>query len=381
MDGLQFDAAGAVAGIDESYRMLHGKRRICRHQANQQAITFANANGAKFSVVLRVANDGVAFRYEFPDSDSTVRTVTGESTGFRLPADATAWIQPFQEPSKYTPAYEEYYQNGIPSGTASPNEAGWVLPALFHVPGGDRWVLLAEAAGDGTYCGTRLAQQAANGVYRVRFPQPGEGNGVGEVRPRSTLALGHAVAGDPSGSDAGRDLRIDADQRPEPAHGGRQHGLDQAGPGLVELVVGPRQPARLQQAEGVRGPGGGDGLGVLAGRRQLDADGWRQRAAAGQVCRRQGRGPVPVVQLGRPAQQRDGEAPRLPARSGGPAVRVQAAPGLGHQGSQSGLLPERQAGHDAAVPGHPEGRRGRPGCWSISTAARCRAAGRAPTRT
>ena len=33
-----------------------------------------------------------------------------------------------------TPAYEEYYHNGIPAGTAAPGEAGWRLPALFQVP-------------------------------------------------------------------------------------------------------------------------------------------------------------------------------------------------------------------------------------------------------
>ncbi len=187
LDDLQFSDAGSVQAIDETYRKPHGKRTVCRSQANQQSIAFANPAGAKVQVTLRVANDGVAFRYEFPEQDQTPRVVRTEATGFRVPDGARAWIQPYQEPSKWTPAYEEYFQNGIPAGTAAPGEAGWCLPALFQVPQGDRWLLLAEAAVDGSYCGSRLQPAAPHGVYRLRFPQAGEGNGVGDVCPHATL--------------------------------------------------------------------------------------------------------------------------------------------------------------------------------------------------
>jgi hypothetical protein len=187
VDGLRFTGAGTLQAIDETYRKLHGKRTVCRSQANQQSFSFENPAGAKLQLTLRVANDGVAFRYEFPEQDETRRTVLSEATGFRLPDGARAWIQPYQEPSQYTPAYEEYFQNGIPAGTAAPGEAGWCLPALFQVFQGNRWLLLAESAVDGTYCGTRLQPSAPHGVYRIRFPQAGEGNHVGEVCPQSTL--------------------------------------------------------------------------------------------------------------------------------------------------------------------------------------------------
>jgi hypothetical protein len=187
VDGLRLTATGELQTIDETYPTPHGKRSVRRSWAKQQSFAFENPAGAKVQVTFRVANDGVAFRYEFSERDETRRTVLNEATGFRLPAGALAWIQPYQEPSKYTPAYEEYFQNGIPAGAAAPGEAGWCLPALFRVPEGERWLLLAESAVDGTYCGTRLQPSAPHGVYRIRFPQAGEGNGVGDVGPQSTL--------------------------------------------------------------------------------------------------------------------------------------------------------------------------------------------------
>jgi hypothetical protein len=187
VDALQFVAAGRVLTIDESYQLVHGKRRECRVHAHRQVLTFQNAQGARVQLELHVADGGAAFRYGFPEEDDTQRTVTGEATGFRVPDGAVAWIQPYQEPSKWTPAYEDYFGHEVPAGQSAPSESGWCFPALFHTPATGRWVLLTEAAVDRSYCGTRLAQHAPENVYQIRFPQPGEGNGVGDVCPRWTL--------------------------------------------------------------------------------------------------------------------------------------------------------------------------------------------------
>jgi alpha-glucosidase len=185
VDGLLYRGQTEAAAIDQTYTLAHGKRRVCRSLAREQVFSFENSGGARLEVVVRVADDGLAFRYRFPESSDEARTVTGELTGFRLPAEGRAWMTPYQEASTYAPAYEEYYTNGAPVGTESPNPAGWAFPALFHAAG--RWVLLTEAAVDGSYCGCRLAQTAPDGVYRIRFPDPGEGNGQGPVEPSSKL--------------------------------------------------------------------------------------------------------------------------------------------------------------------------------------------------
>ena len=187
VEGLKPLGATEVRLVDETYRLVHGKRRECSVKANRQTLTFQNEAGAKLELEFHVGDDGVAFRYRFPEKSDETCTVLSESTGFTIPKEARAWIQPYQESSQWTPSYEDFYQNGIPAGTTSPVEAGWCLPALFQLKGDSAWVLLAEAGVDGAYCGTRLASEAPGGRYQVRFPDLDEGNGVGPVEPSSTL--------------------------------------------------------------------------------------------------------------------------------------------------------------------------------------------------
>jgi hypothetical protein len=47
--------------------------------------------------------------------------------------------------------------------------------------------LITEAAVDRAYCGSRLAREAVGGLYRLRFPDAGEGNATGAVEPSWTL--------------------------------------------------------------------------------------------------------------------------------------------------------------------------------------------------
>ena len=187
VDDLKLVEAGPVRTIDEKYTMLTGKRKDCRNYAREQTLLFQNPDGAKLELIVRAYDDGVAFRYRFPESSSEKRTVTGEATGFRLPEGGKVWAHPYDKPSKYTPAYETYYVNGAVVGTASSIEAGWAFPALFCTADRSRWGLVTEAGLDESYCGCRLEQNASGGVYRVRFPEPGDGDGTGAVEPSWTL--------------------------------------------------------------------------------------------------------------------------------------------------------------------------------------------------
>ncbi|MDT8301782.1 MAG: glycoside hydrolase family 97 catalytic domain-containing protein, partial [Sedimentisphaerales bacterium] len=89
--------------------------------------------------------------------------------------------------TKYSPAYETYYQDGIRAGTSSPNTEGWAFPVLFGNSDTSHWGLITEAALDPTYCGCRLEQNAPNGLYRIRFPNEGDGNNTGQINPSATL--------------------------------------------------------------------------------------------------------------------------------------------------------------------------------------------------
>jgi alpha-glucosidase len=187
VDGLAFVEAGAARTIDETYTIPHGKRRTYRNHANEQTLLFRNANGARVELVVRAYNDGVAFRYRFPEQSQDRYTVTSEQTGFRLPPGGKVWAHPYDRATKYTPAYETYYVNGVDMGTASPIEAGWAFPVLACTADRTRWLLVTEAGLDPSYCGSRLEQNAPDGVYRIRFPEEAEGDATGQVEPSWTL--------------------------------------------------------------------------------------------------------------------------------------------------------------------------------------------------
>jgi alpha-glucosidase len=206
IDGLKFVSAGATRAIDERYTMPHGKRRLHRVRGRERTITVANASGARLQVVLRAHDDGVAFRYRFPESDATPKTVLEEYTGFRVPK-SRAWIQAQAKAERYTPAYEDFY-NEMPSGTAAPLKEGWLFPALFKTDTG-QWLLLHESGLDGEYCASHLAQNADEGVYRIQFPDAAEGRGIGEVNPTSTLPWTMPWRVVMVGDDAGRILESD----------------------------------------------------------------------------------------------------------------------------------------------------------------------------
>ncbi|MBI3265077.1 MAG: glycoside hydrolase family 97 catalytic domain-containing protein [Acidobacteria bacterium] len=184
-EGLKLVAARDAVAIDERYQTPHGKRRDHHVRGRERTLAFANASSARLEIILRAHDDGVAFRYRFPESDANAKKVIEEQTGFRVPAGSTGWLLAHQDPEKYGPAYEDFFRE-VAVGAAAPRAAGWSFPALFKTAGG-QWLLISESGLDGTYCGSHLAGDASGGVYRLAFPDPREGLGVGEVQPSSTL--------------------------------------------------------------------------------------------------------------------------------------------------------------------------------------------------
>ena len=178
--GLVFQDV-SMQKIDETYSLHNGKQSEYINQANEKTVTLANKNGKKISLVLHAANDGIAFKYAFPDPEDGEKIVAGELTGFQIP-EGRAFMMPYDEPSQWLPAYENYYEK-YEVGATSPKETGWALPALFKINDGAHYILLTESGLYGQYCGIRLKSEAPNGMYQVRFPEPGDGEGVGAANP------------------------------------------------------------------------------------------------------------------------------------------------------------------------------------------------------
>jgi alpha-glucosidase len=187
--GLRFVSASAVETVEDQYTILTAKRRANAYRANRTAIHLQTAVGRKLDVIFQVSNDGVAFRYAFPETGDTTHRLKEEVSSLHFLPDTRAWLQPIAVArsgwSQSNPSYEEYYLQDIPAGTPSPTGAGWVYPALFK--SGDTWLLVSETALDRHYCGTRLRSESPDGEYTVGFADPREIIPGGPANPESKL--------------------------------------------------------------------------------------------------------------------------------------------------------------------------------------------------
>lgn len=184
---LKLISTSAEETVTDAFNMPQGKRTAVTYTAHTRTFSFQHASGDRLDVIFQVSDEGVAFRYRLPDKGETIETITAEHTSFRFPRQATAFLQPMSDAktgwSRVNPCYEEYYQKEIPVGTASPLQAGWVYPALFHT--GPHWVLITEAALDRDYCATRLKAESPNGEYFIGFPEAVENFPGGGVNPQA----------------------------------------------------------------------------------------------------------------------------------------------------------------------------------------------------
>jgi alpha-glucosidase len=175
-----------TTSIDESYKLLVGKRLQNRNHANELTLTFENENKEQVQLIFRAYDDGMAYRYHFSKKDDTSHKILREQSGFALSKNSRLWIQPYDLNSRKKPCYETYYENGIAPGTVSPNPAGWAFPVLCNTKD-DLWILLTEAALDETYSATHLEDKNNNGVYTIRFPEKEEVTSAADPEPISTL--------------------------------------------------------------------------------------------------------------------------------------------------------------------------------------------------
>ncbi|HYW78208.1 MAG TPA: glycoside hydrolase family 97 catalytic domain-containing protein [Thermoguttaceae bacterium] len=172
---------------EDRYQAVHGKRKACGGPFRETTIRSGLGGPANTieQITLRVSNDGVAWRYHTP-ARANVENQPAAWT-FATPPRTKAWIAPYDKSGEWTPAYEVFYEAGIDAGTESPNAEGWAFPALFELPDEKGWALVTESALPRDYCGTRFDAKpirSEDGArYRLRFPNPEEGLGTGDVVP------------------------------------------------------------------------------------------------------------------------------------------------------------------------------------------------------
>ncbi len=184
INNLKFVGIDTSVVINETFALPVGKQKSIANHYNEVTIKLENENGVPVEVIARVYDDGVAFRYHFPGTDS-VCTVEDEVSSFAIAQDGKAWIQPYDKVTMYTPAYERYFENGIAIGTAAPSKEGWAFPALFET--GNSWILLTEAAVDSSYFAAHLQPAAEGRKYTIRLPEDDEAKNTCSNKPVSSL--------------------------------------------------------------------------------------------------------------------------------------------------------------------------------------------------
>lgn len=102
LDGGFAPGGSAVTEHDETWEQPWGERRYVRNRYRELRVDVVQKDQAnrRLGIVFRVYDDGVGFRYEFPDQPQLREArITDELTEFVVAPSATAWWQPAGEVS------------------------------------------------------------------------------------------------------------------------------------------------------------------------------------------------------------------------------------------------------------------------------------------
>lgn len=176
--------------IDEQYTLNRSKVSDVHYVANQLSAAYEFPGGRLMRVVFNVSNNDIAFKYILrPVGETTCAVVNAEATGFDFPEGTTTFLTPQSDPmvgwKRTKPSYEEEYVADEPMGTPSKYGRGYTFPGLFHI--GNCWALVSETGVTGNYCGSRLSEGTADGLYTIAYPMEGENNGFGSTGAQIAL--------------------------------------------------------------------------------------------------------------------------------------------------------------------------------------------------
>ena len=180
---IDFDKSKGV----DNYEMLTGKRRDNKAIYKSLSLQFRDVESKRLlNIDFRAYDEGIAFRYRFPESSVLHHQLLNETTEFALGENGVHWGQPYDFFTIYHPSYETTYTNWS-TGSSVPKDkgTGWGFPSLFHKNG--IWVLLHEAGLNETYQGSHLQPDAPGGVYKIAPPLAEEAAGFGATYSTSTL--------------------------------------------------------------------------------------------------------------------------------------------------------------------------------------------------
>jgi alpha-glucosidase len=97
------------SSFDETWEQPWGEEQFIRNHYNELKINLQEAEGSKrkMTLVFRVFDDGIGFRYEFPEQEKLADfEVVAELTEFNMTDNHDAWWIPAFEPNRYEYLYQ-----------------------------------------------------------------------------------------------------------------------------------------------------------------------------------------------------------------------------------------------------------------------------------
>ena len=95
------DAGFQMKGTDrssfnETWQTVWGEERLITDRHNELTVHLRHESGIRMDIVFRCFDNGMAFRYVFPDKDDRSLTVMDETTEYRFAGDHPTWSIPWR---------------------------------------------------------------------------------------------------------------------------------------------------------------------------------------------------------------------------------------------------------------------------------------------
>ena len=88
--------AFSTTSRDTTWETVWGEERFIRDHHNEMTVSLRHSSGALMNIVFRIFDDGMAFRYVFPEQECKDIVIIDELTEYRFAADHEAWSIPWR---------------------------------------------------------------------------------------------------------------------------------------------------------------------------------------------------------------------------------------------------------------------------------------------
>lgn len=153
--GLEFVDAQSEE-VTDSYDLIGAKISHVDAVGEQLTLNFTKEE-VPYSIVARVYDDGMAFRYMMEGEEGSEFSIQSENTGFMLASGSTAQAMEYEYANESVAQERESYKL----------RGGYCMP-LFYQTQEDTSVLISEADLNSSYCGAQLLGDGT-GLLRVTF--------------------------------------------------------------------------------------------------------------------------------------------------------------------------------------------------------------------